>query len=93
MRKKKKYWSGHVTETSHALDLEPKVFSQTDPVKMARSLKRSAESSARRKSDPFRSAMSMISFYVNRAGRKLPPRRRAIMQQAKVKLRELYHRE
>ncbi|HEY9024009.1 MAG TPA: DUF3175 domain-containing protein, partial [Burkholderiaceae bacterium] len=61
-------WSQHVAETSDALDLQPDVFKQTDPKKIARSLKASAEHSDRRKSDPYRSAMSMLTFYINRAG-------------------------
>jgi hypothetical protein len=87
-----KRWSRHVTETSNALDLEPGVFSFDDPAKIARSLRRSAEASRRRKADPFRSAMSMLVFYVNRAGRNLPQRRRAVLERAKQELRALYDR-
>jgi hypothetical protein len=79
-----------VTRTSNALDLEPGVFSLDDPRAIARSLKRSAEQSTRRKSAPFRSAMSMLNFYINRAGQNLPDERRAILEQAKAELRALY---
>ena len=87
-----KRWSQHVTETSNALDLEHGVFSKQDPRAIARSLKRSAERSRRRKSDSYRSAMSMLTFYINRAGRKLPKTRLAKLQRAKKELRELYGR-
>ena len=70
-------WSQRVTETSNALDLEPGVFTWDDPRRIAQSLKDSAERSQRRKSDPFRSAMSMLNFYVNRAGRRPPAARDA----------------
>jgi hypothetical protein len=86
------YWSQHVTETSNAMDLEPGVFSLRSPRAMAASLKRSAERSQRRKSEPFRSAMSMLNFYVNRAGKKLTPTRRRTLDQAKLELRRLYGR-
>jgi hypothetical protein len=85
-------WSRHVTETSHALDLEPKVFSLREPAAIARSLRRSAERSRRRKSDPYRSAMSMITFYVNRAGSKLSKAQKARLERAKDELRALYGR-
>jgi len=83
-------WSQHVTQTSNALDLEQGVFSRDDPRSIARSLKRSAERSRRRKSDPFRSAMSMLNFYINRAGKSLPKTRRARLETAKEELRDLY---
>jgi hypothetical protein len=83
-------WSRRVTETSNALDLEPGVFSQDDPRSIARSLKRSAERSRRRKSDPFRSAMSMLSFYINRAGKNLSKAERARLNAAKDELRKLF---
>jgi hypothetical protein len=79
-----------VTETSNALDLEKGVFSQNSAHAIARSLKRSADRSRRRKSDSFRSAMSMLTFYINRAGRNLPKSRRATLEAAKDKLRDLY---
>ena len=88
-----RYWSRRVTETSNALDLERGVFSQRSPRAIAASLKRSAEHSRRRKSEPFRSAMSMLVFYVNRAGKKLPATRRRKLEQAKVELRRLFGRE
>lgn len=83
-------WSQHVTQTSNAMTLDEGVFSRDDPRSIARSLKRSAERSQRRKADPYRSAMSMLSFYINRAGSKLGVRRLAKLQQAKQELRELY---
>ena len=89
-KKKSTRWSQKVTETSNALDLEPRVFAQRDPKAIARSLKRSAERSRRRKSSPFRSAMSMLTFYVNRAGDKLPKTQRKRLEKAKDELRELY---
>src|SRR5205809_6009105 len=91
--RKAKQWSRHVTEKSNALDLDPGVFSRTDPRGIARSLKRSAERSRRRKSNPFRSAMSMLNFYINRAGKNLSKARRARLEAAKEKLRELYQRD
>jgi hypothetical protein len=81
-----------VAETSNALDLEPGVFTLDDPRRIARSLKRSAEASRRRKTDAFRSAMSMLNFYVNRAGRQLPAPRRAVLDAAKDELRALFGR-
>jgi Protein of unknown function (DUF3175) len=87
-----KRWSHRVMQTSDALDLEKGVFSKRDPRSIARSLKRSADHSRRRKSDPFRSAMSMLTFYINRAGRKLSKTRRARLEAAKEALRDLYGR-
>jgi hypothetical protein len=89
---KRERWSQRVTKTSNALDLEEGVFSRDDPRSIARSLKRSAERSRRRKSDPFRSAMSMITFYINRAGKSLSRERRARLEAAKEELRALYRR-
>jgi len=86
-------WSRRVTETSNALDLESGVFSRDDPRSIARSLKRSADRSSRRKTDPFRSAMSMLSFYINRAGKNLSKARRARLEAAKEELRSLYRRK
>jgi hypothetical protein len=88
-----KRWSGHVTRTSHALVLEEGVFGLDDPRAIARSLKRSAGRSTQRKSTPFRSAMSMLTFYINRAGGRLPARRRATLERAKDELRHLYGRQ
>lgn len=83
-------WSQHVTETSNALDLEAGVFALDEPREIALALKHSADTSARRKTAPFRSAMSMLNFYINRAGRNLPAAQRAILEQAKDELRVLY---
>lgn len=88
----KKRWSTQVTESSHALDLDKGVFTWRSPRRIARSLKDSAESSHRRKADPFRSAMSMITFYVNRAGEHLPAEQRSRLEAAKDELRALYGR-
>ncbi len=85
-----KRWSQRVTENSNALDLDQGVFSRDDPRAIARSLKRSAERSSRRKSDPFRSAMSMLTFYINRAGKNLPKAQRNRLEVAKEELRDLY---
>ncbi|MCX2784310.1 DUF3175 domain-containing protein [Microbulbifer thermotolerans] len=85
-------WSHKLAETSDALDLEPGVFTLEDPRAIARSLRRSAERSRRRKTDPFRSAMSMLNYYINRAGCKLPEERRRHLEAAKDELRALYGR-
>jgi hypothetical protein len=85
-------WSKQVMEKSDALDLEKNVFTKT-PRQIALSLKRSAESSGRRKSSPFRSAMSMINFYQNRAGKNLSEERKEALQKAKEELRKLYGKE
>jgi hypothetical protein len=85
-----KRWTQRVTRESNALDLEPNVFTKDDPREIALSLKRSAEQSDRRKSDPYRSAMSMLTFYVNRAGRTLPQPRREKLEAAKEELRRLF---
>jgi hypothetical protein len=86
-------WSGRVTRESNALDLEEGVFTWDDPKRIAASLKRSADGSRRRKSPPFRSAMSMLVFYINRAGTNLDRNRLRILEQAKEELRRLYGRE
>jgi hypothetical protein len=88
----RKRWSRRVTETSNALDLEPGVFALEDPRDIARSLKRSAERSRRRKAPPFRSAMSMLTFYINRAGRTIPAAQRARLEAAKDELRVMFGR-
>jgi hypothetical protein len=85
-------WSSKVTQESDALDLEEGVFTWKDPARIAASLKRSAERSRRRKSTPFRSAMSMLVFYINRAGKNLPDEQKSVLQQAKQELRKLYGR-
>ena len=92
MATKRKRWSQRVTETSNALDLDQGVFSKDDPRSIARSLKRSADRSQRRKSDPFRSAMSMLTFYINRAGKNLSRSRRKRLEAAKEELRNLYQK-
>jgi hypothetical protein len=86
-------WSAQVTEHSHALDLEPHIFEKDDPKEIAASLKRSADRSGNRKSEPFRSAMSMLTFYINRAGKNLPADRRTVLEDAKDELRKAYGRE
>ena len=96
---KKKYlpagrqgWSGGVTKSSFALDLEEGVFSWNNPKKIAASLKKSAEQSIRRKATPFMSAMSMLNFYINRAGKNLKPQRKKVLEGAKVELRKLFNK-
>ena len=89
----KKKWSQDVTDHSDAMDLKGGVFKSTDPKKIADSLKHSAEQSHRRKSSPFRSAMSMLSFYINRAGDQLSKKQRYTLDAAKDELRKDFHRE
>jgi hypothetical protein len=86
-------WSQQVTRHSDALDLEPGVFTWDDPRRIARSLRDSAEASTRRKSTPYASAMSMLSFYINRAGSNLGEERRQVLQAAKRELKRLYGRD
>jgi len=88
-----KYWSQHVTETSDALTLEEGVFTLDSPRAIAASLKRSADASRRRKSDPYRSAMSMLVFYINRAGKGLSKARKQKLEKAKDELRALYGKD
>jgi len=90
MTKQSSRWSQQVTETSNALDLEPKVFRLKSPRSVAVSLKRSAERSRRRKGTPFQSAMSMLNFYINRAGKNLPAERKRVLTDAKTELRRLF---
>ena len=90
---KKKNWTKKVRETSFALDLDPGVFTFDDPRRIAQSLKESAERSTQRKAGPFQSAMSMLNYYINRAGTKLSAERKEKLEQAKDELRELYGRE
>jgi|SRR5215472_2247810 len=90
-QKFKKYWSAAVTKHSNALDLDRGVFAWSDPKRIARSLKKSAESSSRRKSSPKQSAMSMLNFYINRAGKNLGSRQKKNLEQAKEELRELFN--
>ncbi len=87
-----KRWSKDVTEHSDALDLDRDVFTLKDPQRIAKSLKHSAEQSHRRKSDPYRSAMSMLTFYINRAGKNLPKRQLAVLERAKDALRAEFGR-
>jgi uncharacterized protein DUF3175 len=86
-------WSQHVTETSDALDLESGVFALTNPERIAASLKRSAEKSRRRKGSAFQSAMSMLNFYMNRAGGKLPARQKVTLTKAKAELCRLFGKD
>jgi len=88
-----KYWSSRVTKYSNALDLEEGVFSFNNPRKIALSLKRSSRESRRRKADPFQSAMSMLNFYINRAGKNLSEDRKKILGQAKIELRRVFNRK
>jgi hypothetical protein len=91
MRKKRHLrWSERVTRESNALDLEKGVFTWEDPKRIAFSLKRSSENSSRRKASPFKCAMSMLNFYINRAGRNLSEERRQILEEAKVELRRAF---
>ena len=90
MKEKLKNWSDYITKHSFALDLEEGVFTWDEPRKIAESLKRSAEESLNRKGTPLQSAMSMLNFYINRAGKNLKPKRKRILEQAKVELRELF---
>jgi hypothetical protein len=94
-RKKRpgKKWSGRVTRHSNALDLQRGVFTYKDPKKIAASLKRSAEASHRRKAAPFRSAMSMLVFYINRAGKDLPAAQKKRLEKAKDELRKLFGKD
>jgi hypothetical protein len=87
-----KKWSGEVTRDSDALDLENSVFKKAKPADIARSLKRSAERSSRRKASPYQSAMSMLTFYVNRAGKNLPKSRLRVLERAKGELRKAFGR-
>ncbi|MGN6395709.1 MAG: DUF3175 domain-containing protein [Mucilaginibacter sp.] len=89
----KKKWSANVTEHSDALDLESNIFESKDPKHIAQSLKKSAEQSHRRKSAPYRSAMSMLTFYINRAGKNLEASQKEVLEKAKGELRKLYGRE
>ena len=89
----KKRWSAKVTQHSDALDLEPEVFKSKDPRTIALSLKRSAEQSKRRKGTPYQSAMSMLNFYINRAGKNLPQRQKRVLERAKDELRNVFGRK
>jgi len=91
--KKNKYWSGRVTRDSNALDLEEGIFTWKNPRRIALSLKMSAEMSMRRKAKPFQSAMSMLNFYINRAGKNLNPKQKIILNKAKEELRKAFNKE
>jgi uncharacterized protein DUF3175 len=86
-------WSASVTQHSDALDLQAGVFRLKEPKAIAKSLKRSAEHSTRRKASPYRSALSMLVFYINRAGKNLPAARRKTLERAKVELRKLFGKD
>lgn len=90
---KTRKWSRNVTEHSDALDIEKGIFANDDPAKIAASLKRSAKRSHRRKGNPYQSAMSMLNFYINRAGENLPASKKKILEQAKDELRKVFHGE
>lgn len=92
-RRAARLWSQRVTERSDALDLEQSVFTSNSPKKIAAALKRAAERSKRRKSSPYRSAMSMLTFYINRAGRNLPASRKAVLNRAKDELRAQFGKD
>jgi hypothetical protein len=92
-QKQTRKWSARVTATSDALDLKKDIFKSRDPEKIAASLKSSAEHSSRKKSSPYRSAMSMLTFYINRAGDNLSTRQRNVLERAKGELRELFGKE
>ena len=88
-----RYWSARVMRESDALDLKKGVFKLNDPKKIAASLKRSAEKSHRRKAEPYRSALSMLTFYINRGGKNLSAHRKLILERAKNELKRLFHKD
>ena len=92
MAEKQQKWSGEVTRNSDALTLEQDIFESHDPSRIAKSLKKSAEASHRRKSSPYRSAMSMLTFYINRAGKNLPQAQKKVLEDAKDELRHEFGR-
>jgi putative cell wall-binding protein len=91
-RSKTRLWSARVTQRSNALDLQPKVFRSTNPRRIALSLKRSAQASKRRKGTPYQSAMSMLNFFINRAGKSLPQKQKRVLERAKAELRDVFGR-
>jgi hypothetical protein len=91
-RSKTRRWSAQVTQRSNALDLQPKVFQSTNPRRIAVSLKRSVQANKRRKGTPYQSAMSMLNFYVNRAGKSLPQKQKRVLERAKTELRDVFGR-
>ena len=92
-KKATRKWSARVNRTSDALDLQPRIFRSKDPKAIARSLKRSAERSKRKKGTPFQSAMSMLNFYINRAGKNLSAREKQPLEKAKKELRLLFNKK
>ena len=90
--RKPRKWSAHVTQTSDAMDLRKNVFRLSDPKRIAQSVKRSAQQSKRKKGTPYQSAMSMLNFYINRAGKNLTPAKKAKLEKAKEELKALFHR-
>jgi hypothetical protein len=92
-RSKGSRWSGEFTRRSNALDLKKNVFKERSPRRIALSLKRSAERSTRRKARPYQSAMSMLNFYINRAGANLSDKQKNVLARAKGELRKFFHRE
>jgi len=90
---KRRRWSTEVTHRSNALDLQPKIFRTTNARRIALSFKRSAEHSKRRKGTPYQSAMSMLNFYINRAGKNLPQNQKRVLERAKVELRDVFGRK
>ena len=92
-RSNTRYWSGEVTRTSNALDLQHRVFTKSNPRSIALSLRRSALASHRRKASPYQSAMSMLNFYINRAGSGLSGKQKRVLSRAKNELRKIFHRD
>jgi putative cell wall-binding protein len=90
---KSRRWSAKVTQRSNALDLQRNIFKSTNPRRIALSLKRSAEQSKRRKGTPYQSAMSMLNFYINRAGKNLPEKQKRVLERAKDELRDVFRRK
>lgn len=93
VNKRTRRWSKRVTETSDSLDLENKVFKKDDPAAIAKSLKQSANKSHRRKGSPLQSAMSMLNFYINRAGKNLPEKQLSVLEKAKDELRNAFGKD
>jgi putative cell wall-binding protein len=89
---KSRRWSARVTQRSNALDLQRNIFKSTNPRRIALSLKRSAAQSKRRKGTPYQSAMSMLNFYINRAGKNLLQKQKRVLERAKVELRDVFDR-
>jgi len=89
-KRRGKRWSQHVTRTSHALDLEAKVFTLSSPRAITASLKRSALRSRHRKASAYRSAVSMLNFYINRAGKRLKVSQKRTLERAKGELRKTF---